>query len=91
MRFHFDGINDLVEHLEGIAQDKRERIGKTRTKVESHELKGEVLGINEAIFFIKQYGKSVEEANNAKSAAKIGNLPGNPNPDPSVLAPAGSK
>lgn len=56
----FDGIQDLITLLERKAADARARIGKTRTKLESHELKGEVYAFNEAIFFVKEFARNQE-------------------------------
>ena len=56
----FDGVQDLIALLEQKAADARARIGKTRTKLESHELKGEVYAFNEAIFFVKEFARNQE-------------------------------
>lgn len=50
-------IEEVIEMLEEKKAAKRERIGKTRTKQESSELRGEVFGIDEAIYAIKSFVK----------------------------------
>lgn len=51
-------LEDVIEMLEEKKAAKRDRIGKTRTRQESSELRGEVFGIDEAIYAIKAFVKS---------------------------------
>jgi hypothetical protein len=51
----------LIGLVEGLAQKAREGIGKTRTKLESNELRGQVYAYNEVLYFIKEYDKTQKE------------------------------
>jgi len=76
IRFMIHSAEELVNELEQRAQKSREKIGTTRTKLESNELKGEVYAFNEAIFYVKEFIKTqkedaqdVESANTLESVA----------------------
>src|SRR6476659_2863543 len=71
MRFIIETPEDLVQEFERLAQNARENIGKTRTKLESNELKGQVMAFNEAIFYTKEFIKTLKEMQNAKPAGKV--------------------
>lgn len=50
-------VNTLISQLEQRAAESRAKIGKTRTKIESNELKGEVYAFNEVIYMVKELVK----------------------------------
>lgn len=52
-------FEELIDTLEERKEEKRQKIGKTRTKLESHEAKGEMLGIDEAIYLVKALQKGL--------------------------------
>ena len=67
VRFLIDTPEDLVELFETKAQEARSQMGKTRTKVETNELKGQVFAFNEAIYYVKEFIKTQKE--NAEDTA----------------------
>jgi hypothetical protein len=71
-------MDELVSLLEEKKHEKRQGIGKTRTKEASTELKGEMLGIDEALFYIREYHKTQKEIDQGKH-----------NPDPEREAEEG--
>lgn len=56
----FASFEDLIASLEERAQKSRDGQGKTRTKIESNELKGEVAAFNEAIYMVKALKKGLD-------------------------------
>jgi len=50
-------VDTLISQLEQRAAESRAKIGKTRTKIESNELKGEVYAFNEVIYMVKELVK----------------------------------
>jgi hypothetical protein len=74
MRFIIETPEDLVGVLEGLAQKAREQIGKTRTKIESNEFKGQVMAFNEAIFYVKEFMKTQKDLESEKSANEMGTV-----------------
>jgi hypothetical protein len=74
MRFIIETPEQLVEHLEHLAQKARESIGKTRTKIESNEFKGQVMAFNEAIFYTKEFIKTQKEMEREKSTNSMGTV-----------------
>jgi len=56
----FANFDDLITALEDRAQKSRDGQGKTRTKIESNELKGEVAAFNEAIYMVKALKKGLD-------------------------------
>lgn len=67
VRFLIDTPEDLIELFEGKAQEARSQMGKTRTKVETNELKGQVFAFNEAIYYVKEYIKTQKESEEDKA------------------------
>jgi len=51
---------ELIEALEEKAQAARDGQGKTRTKIETNELKGKEMAFNEAIYYVKALAKGLE-------------------------------
>jgi len=70
MRFIINTPEELITRIEELAQNSRESIGKTRTKLESNELKGQVYAYNEVIFYIKEFMKTQNE----KSSVAVGSV-----------------
>jgi hypothetical protein len=65
-------LEGLISQLERRAQQSRAQIGKTRTKLESNELKGEVFAFNEAIYMVKEYArKGGQVQSDERSAATL--------------------
>lgn len=60
MKYVFENLQEVIDHLEDKKQEKRDLIGKTRTKIESNEAKGYVQGLDEAVYFLRQYQKQQE-------------------------------
>jgi len=60
----------LINQLEKRAAESRAQIGKTRTKLESHELKGEVYAINEVIYMVKEFAKAQENGNGSTDSVE---------------------
>jgi hypothetical protein len=69
-----NGINvsQLISQLEQRAAESRAKIGKTRTKLESNELKGEVYAFNEAIYMIKELVKQENGNGSADQVESVG-------------------
>lgn len=61
VRIHIKTTDELIGKIEELAQEARNNIGKTRTKLESNEMKGQVMAYNEVIFYIKEYVKTQKE------------------------------
>lgn len=57
-------VDEFIEALEAKAQESRDSIGKTRTKIESNEAKGATAAFNEAIYMAKALGKGLEAGEN---------------------------
>lgn len=56
----FANCDDLIAALEDKAQQSRDGQGKTRTKIETNELKGKEMAFNEAIYMVKALKKGLE-------------------------------
>jgi hypothetical protein len=69
--FVFESVKEVVEQLEHSISLRRDQIGHTRTKLESQQLKSEIVGINEAIFFLKEYLTYQEKKKRAGSSNKV--------------------
>lgn len=80
MRFYIKSVEELIEFIEGLAQKSRDGIGKTRTKLESNELKGQVYAYNEVLFYIKEYQKTQKEMANG-SSSQMESLDSSSHPD----------
>jgi|KBSMisStandDraft_5_1062788.scaffolds.fasta_scaffold30826_3 hypothetical protein len=61
VRFIIHNAEELIGLLESKAAEARANQGKTRTKVESNELRGQVYAFNESIFYIKEMVKTQKE------------------------------
>lgn len=77
MRIIIETADELLEKYEELAQKSRDSIGKTRTKLESNEMKGQVAAFNEAIFYLKEYIKTQKEMKNG-TASKVESVDNDP-------------
>lgn len=71
MRIQINTTSELITLIEDLAQKARAEIGKTRTKLESNELKGQVYAYNEVIYYIKEFQKTQEEKGGSQDSAGL--------------------